>query len=436
MRGLLVSQQSSGVIFKNNPVNNQRGEILSICSSKFNSSGNSRFTKSSQISTCHFIPGGYKLYFALNSGALYCLDFAKNWYNLIASLSSSVTSICSCEPLGYILVGLNDNSIRILDQGSGKEINSLRGHTCRISNISVQPVLGQYVLSVALNEVVLWDLEDYKCRCKLHIGQKINVVSVTFIPPHGEQILSCFQDGSIYAWSTKSLQCLYRLVSRDYPNPAYRTITFTSKGHYLFAAGRSPFVYLWNLQGNSDMKYHETSSTGDGSVSGQFLQELIKLPEPLKSVRRIEWIPKFILVEFDQFYHKFKICDELSGLLLLLGNDKRLRFLIRIYEKPKRTGCSQNSSKNQMSEESDTIYWKCLFTFGLGSLEDPLITSVTTPLLNILDLSGCQGKRHNKSFNCSSLIAILDDHGILHINDLSMTLKVLNSIRSEGSRFF
>ncbi|CAH8872271.1 unnamed protein product [Trichobilharzia szidati] len=442
MRGLLISQQNSGVILKVKPVNNPKGEIISVFSSKSGPVDNSLSVKPSQISAYNFAAGGYKLYLALNSGSLYCLDFVKNWYRLLTSLNCTVTSICSCESFGYVLVCVNDNSIIILDQESGKEIGALRGHTCRISNISIQPSFGQYLLSVALNEAILWDLENFKCRCKLHIGQKVNIVSVNFIPPRGKQIISCFQDGSIYVWSTDSLDCLYRLFNRDYPNPSYRTITFTSKGHYLFAAGRSPFIYLWNLKGNSEQLCRENSPTDDGSTSDRFLQELIKLPEPLKSVRRIEWIPKSRLVDSDRFFNESNINNELSGLLLLLGSDKRLRFLIRTHERPRKTlSCWQNVEKDRITGYSDTVFWKCLFTFGLGSLEDPLVTSINMPSCNILDLSSCQGKQQSESFNCPSLMATLDDHGILHVYDLSMTLKVFSkssipliSVRGDSSK--
>ncbi|KAH8863876.1 TBC1 domain family member 31 [Schistosoma japonicum] len=403
-------------------------EILSVCSSKSDSTDN-RPTISNRISAYQFSSGGYKFYFALNSGGLYCLDFVKNWYQLTASLNCAVTNICLCEPRGHILVGLNDNSIKVLDEESGKEVDSLLGHTYRISNISVQPVSGRYALSVALNEAILWDLDAHTCRCKLHIDQKVDLISVNFIPPRGEQIISCFQDGSMYIWSTDSLQCVCRLFNEDYPSPTYRTITFTSKGHYLFAAGRSPFVYLWNLKGDANCLYGDKLDADNPDTNDQFLQELIKLPEPLKSIRRIEWIPKSCLVYFEQFCLGSEMCDELSGLLLLLGSDKRLRLLIRIHEKDLRKplASTQNLPKGQLSESSTPIYWKCIFTFGFGSLEDPLISSFSLPFYSILDLSGWQEKRQGKSFNCRSLLAILDDHGLLHINDLSMVLKLLHN---------
>ncbi|CAI2734109.1 unnamed protein product [Schistosoma spindalis] len=428
MRGLFIQREKSGVVFRNNPANNPRGEILSICTLKSDSTDNNRPTISNQISAYHFSPGGYKLYFALNSGDLYCLDFAKNWYQLIASLNRGITYICSCERRGYVLLGLNDNSIRILDEESGKETNSLNGHTYRISNISVQPVSGRYGLSTALSETILWDLDTSTCRCRLHIGQKVNMVSVTFIPPRGEQIISCFQDGSIYVWSTDSLQCLLRLSNSDYPNQLYRTIAFTSNGHYLFAAGRSPFIYLWDLKGYVNCLSQDSPDIDGSNSNNRFLRELIKLPEPIKSVRRIEWIPKSCLVDFNQFYHDSMICDELSGLLLLLGTDKRLRLLIRTRENSRKSlACTENLPNHQLPKNSTSIYWKCLFTFGCGSLEDPLLSSFSLPAYSILDLSDYQGKERNISFSCHSLLAILDEHGLLHINDLSIVLNFLNS---------
>ncbi|VDP65780.1 unnamed protein product [Schistosoma mattheei] len=199
MCGLFILREKSGVLFRNNPANNPRGEILSICSSKSDSTGNGRSTISNQISAYHFSPGGYKLYFALNSE-------------------------------------------------SGKEINSLSGHTYRISYISVQPVSGRYGLSTALSETILWDLDTSTCRC--------------------------------------------------------------SKGHYLFAAGRSPFVYLWDLKGYVNCLSQDSPDVDHSNSNNRFLRELIKLPEPIKSVRRIEWIPKSCLIDFNQFNHDSMICDE------------------------------------------------------------------------------------------------------------------------------
>ncbi|VDP81958.1 unnamed protein product, partial [Schistosoma curassoni] len=115
-------------------------------------------------------------------------------------------------------------------------------------------------------------------------------------------------------------------------------------------------------------------------------------------------------------------------LLLLLGTDKRLRLLIRTRENSRKSlACTENLPKHQLSKNSTPIYWKCLFTFGCGSLEDPLLSSFSLPAYSILDLSDCQGKERNKSFNCHSLLAILDDHGLLHINDLSIVISFLNS---------
>ncbi|VDP74253.1 unnamed protein product [Schistosoma mattheei] len=102
--------------------------------------------------------------------------------------------------------------------------------------------------------------------------------------------------------------------------------------------------------------------------------------------------------------------------------------MIRTRENSRKSlACTENLPKHQLSKNSTPIYWKCLFTFGCGSLEDPLLSSFSLPAYSILDLSECQGKERNKSFNCHSLLAILDDHGLLHINDLSIVISFLNS---------
>ncbi|KAG5444501.1 TBC1 domain member 31, variant 2 [Clonorchis sinensis] len=391
------------------------GKLLSFCHSDKKSVGRSG-TGVIQPTALAFSNGGSNLFCAYHNGDVYALDFIHDRCRLVANLSQNITAICGQHDKNRLLVGLQNTNIHILDIDTGREHGILRGHTSHIQSISTQ-TSGIYGISVGSNEAILWSLRTLEKRCKLHIEPDTNVTSVFFLPPHDSHILSCLRNGSVYVWDADKLECCYHLSGKEHGLLNYQTVTTTSGGLFLFAAGRSPFIHLWCLDHlhDKDLLPSAKSTTGQLATGegDRELMEVIRLPKPAYSVRRLAWLPNpssCISSDNCQIH-----VDELDGILLALGNDHRVRFLKRF--------TNEGRSSVSAGDTRDTVRWHCLFTVGRGTLDDPLIMNLIVPQpirSSIGTTLAC-----TRGQTAGSYVALLDLQGYVHLHDLSVALDQL-----------
>ncbi|GAA50723.1 WD repeat-containing protein 67, partial [Clonorchis sinensis] len=188
-------------------------------------------------------------------------------------------------------------------------------------------------------------------------------------------------------------------------------------GLFLFAAGRSPFIHLWCLDHlhDKDLLPSAKSTTGQLATGegDRELMEVIRLPKPAYSVRRLAWLPNpssCISSDNCQIH-----VDELDGILLALGNDHRVRFLKRF--------TNEGRSSVSAGDTRDTVRWHCLFTVGRGTLDDPLIMNLIVPQpirSSIGTTLAC-----TRGQTAGSYVALLDLQGYVHLHDLSVALDQL-----------
>ncbi|KER25235.1 hypothetical protein T265_14249, partial [Opisthorchis viverrini] len=376
---------------------------------------------------------------------------------LVANLSQNITAICGQHDKNRLLVGLQNTNIHVLDTDTGRERGILRGHTSHIQSISTQ-TRGICGISVGSNEAILWNLRTLEKRCKLHIEPDTNVTSVFFLPPHDSHILSCLRNGSVYVWDADKLECCYHMSGKEYGLLNYQTVTTTSGGLFLFAAGRSPFIHLWRLDHlhDQDLLPSAKSATGQpaNAESDRELMEVIRLPKPAYSVRRLAWLPnpssyissdncqihvdevrvllmtpgshsaissgklshcylRIACMRGDPSLHIFVSPPlKLDGILLALGNDHRVRFLKRL--------TNDERSSGPAGDTGNTVRWNCLFTIGRGSLDDPLIMNLTVPQPFRSSIGATLPCTREQT--AGSYVALLDLQGYVHLHDLSVAL--------------
>ncbi|KAF8565131.1 hypothetical protein P879_05051 [Paragonimus westermani] len=335
--------------------------------------------------------------------------------------------------LNHLYVGLNDRVIRVLDADTGNECGALQGHTSSIVSISIQPGRGLYAVTCGLNEAILWNLNTLQKRCKLNMEHNASLASVFFLAPDGEQMLCSFRDGSIYVWNVNSLDCSYRLYSREHSQSSnYRAFAQTSHGQYLFAAGHSPYIHLWRLTSTDStlcpVPGHESTEQLDLLSDCRCLQEVIQLPQRVSGTRHLAWVPKSSLNTFPAVTLEME-SDELQGLLIVLGSDHRVRFLVRSVSQPAKSSADGRYKKTAKCTPSETmaVCWSCLFTIGIGSCEDPLIASMAVP--KPLQSFGFFQLDSNElpAPTGSAYMAFVDLRGYVHVHDLSVALKQLQS---------
>ncbi|KAF6772835.1 hypothetical protein AHF37_08429 [Paragonimus kellicotti] len=339
-----------------------------------------------------------------------------------------------CSDLNITLVILNLFRFQFLAQDTGSECGTLQGHTSSVVSISVQPGHGLYAVTCGLNEAILWNLNTLQKRCKLNMEYNASLASVFFLAPDGEQMLCSFRDGSIYVWNVTSLDCSYRLYSREHSRSSnYRTFAQTSHGQYLFAAGHSPYIHLWRLTSMDDnlcpVPGHDSTEQLDLLSDCRCLHEVIQLPQRVSGTRHLAWVPKSSLNTFPAVNVEMEP-EELQGLLIVLGSDHRVRFLVRSVSQSTKSSTDSRYKNGTKYTPSETVAvcWSCLLTIGIGSCEDPLITSMTVPQplqplgLFQLDSSDLPAPTGN------AYMAFVDLRGYVHVHDLSLALKQLQSV--------
>ncbi|KAA0197730.1 hypothetical protein FBUS_08116 [Fasciolopsis buskii] len=109
---------------------------------------------------------------------------------------------------------------------TGTEVEILKGHNSQIHKINVQPGSGKYVLSSSSNAAILWEIETREGKRRLNIQTGSTLASALFVPSTGQEIITCFRDGSLYVWNTETLECLCGVTSLAYPATGYRTFAF------------------------------------------------------------------------------------------------------------------------------------------------------------------------------------------------------------------
>jgi tetratricopeptide (TPR) repeat protein len=96
-----------------------------------------------------------------------------------------------------------DQTVRIWDSATGKELFALKGHAGIVSDVAFSPN-GQRLASAGLDQTVrIWDSATGKELFTLK-GRAAMVVRVAF-SPDGQRLASANQDGSIDLWETMSV---------------------------------------------------------------------------------------------------------------------------------------------------------------------------------------------------------------------------------------
>lgn len=113
---------------------------------------------------------------------------------------------------------------------------------------------------------------------------------------------------------------------------------------------------------------------------------------------------------------------QLSGYLIVLGNDHRVRCLVRTR---RQNLLSKNSLSSQAAGDGGSqncVIWKCLFTLGMGTCEDPFISNFESPNLSQF------GSRDWPSWYSVYLqenfpLVLIDVQGYIHVISLTAAIE-------------
>jgi len=170
--------------------------------------------------------------------------------------SSDISSI-AFSPNGKIVAsGSFDNTIKLWDKETGKELRTLYGHTGRVLSVAFSPD-GQTLASGGwFNVIRLWDVASGKQIGALE-GHTDQVNSVVF-SPNGTSIASCGNDDTARLWNLQTRKQLQQFDVKEYGTAEVQSaadpgtcqaVSFSPTGDILAFAGRDDrTVALWGLR--------------------------------------------------------------------------------------------------------------------------------------------------------------------------------------------
>ena len=211
----------------------------------------------------------------------------KQDYPLISSPllnSHSAINCISFSPDGKTLaIGATDNTIRLWDVNSGKELKKLEGHTDGIASISFSAD-GKMLASGSLDKTIfLWNLDSGKEIGRVHEARSVWSVSFS---PDGKILASGLTKNTIHLWDVSSLENIEKLqgtilvsdssvaerqrkegFDEQYMEHIIGSIAFSPNGELLAAGSLDEAIYLCDVSSGKEISRLEGQTGAIFSVA-------------------------------------------------------------------------------------------------------------------------------------------------------------------------
>jgi WD40 repeat protein len=156
----------------------------------------------------------------------------------------------SFSPNGKMLAsGSADNTVKLWDTSTYKEIKTLTGHRDEVNGVSFSPDSKMLASASRDKTVKLWDTSTYK-EIKTLAGHKDWVTDVSF-SPDGKMLASGSRDNTVKLWDTTTYKQIKTLTGHK---NWVTGVSFSPNGKMLASGSGDYTVKLWNTSTYKEIK--------------------------------------------------------------------------------------------------------------------------------------------------------------------------------------
>ncbi|KAK0719663.1 hypothetical protein B0H67DRAFT_642995 [Lasiosphaeris hirsuta] len=178
------------------------------------------------------------------------------------SHSGGVISVAFSPDGSRIASGSDDETIRIWDARSGKEVQKLEGHSYGVASVAFSPD-GSRIASGSDDETIrIWDARSGKEVQKLE-GHSYGVASVAF-SPDGSRIASGSDDKTIRIWDARSGKEVQKLEGHS---NRVTSVAFSPDGSRIASGSDDETIRIWDARSGKEVQKLEGHSYGVASVA-------------------------------------------------------------------------------------------------------------------------------------------------------------------------
>ncbi len=157
----------------------------------------------------------------------------------------------------FALTGSEDNTLRLWDVATGKELRSFSGHTNFVSSVAFSPD-GRFALSGSWDDTVrLWNVSTGK-ELRSFNGHTAFLEAVAF-SPDGRLALSGGQDKTLKLWDVATGRELHSFSGHT---SAVWSVVFSPDGRFALSGGGDATLRLWDVSTGEELRKF-TGHTGN-----------------------------------------------------------------------------------------------------------------------------------------------------------------------------